>query len=30
MLPDGTMMTLVGVTVGQLSLELGAGTLFRP
>jgi hypothetical protein len=29
-LPDGTVMTLVGVTQAQLSAALGAGTLFRP
>ena len=29
-LPDGTVMTLVGVTQAQLQSALGAGTLFKP
>jgi hypothetical protein len=29
-LPDGTVLTLVGVTQAQLSAALGAGTLFKP
>jgi len=29
-LPDGTVMTLVGVTQAQLQAALGAGTLFKP
>jgi hypothetical protein len=29
-LPDGTVMTLVGVTQAQLQIALGAGTLFKP
>jgi autotransporter passenger strand-loop-strand repeat protein len=28
-LPDGTLMTLTGVTTGQLATALGGGTLFR-